>query len=156
MAYHQVMCHMPAVCEEKGLPYVYTPSRFKRARLCLFLKTCKYIMMPKRDYLALAACVTQLLSNLLSSGKTWELPWAWREAVWWWWCESMKTTRSCMTKLKQRSKLCPRPSSVDMWTVSLSRQIACICDLGMLSCLSKIWDVCSCFWTSFFSAATLW
>merc|ERR1712117_356970 len=22
-----VMCHMPAVCEEKGLPYVYTPSR---------------------------------------------------------------------------------------------------------------------------------
>merc|ERR1712010_309632 len=23
----EVMCHMPAVCEEKGLPYVYTPSR---------------------------------------------------------------------------------------------------------------------------------
>merc|ERR1712015_367977 len=22
-----VMCHMPAVCEEKGLPYCYTPSR---------------------------------------------------------------------------------------------------------------------------------
>eukprot|EP00093_Oithona_nana_P006286 06286.XXX_15491_16036_1 [CDS] Oithona nana genome sequencing. len=22
-----VMCHLPAVCEEKGLPYVYTPSR---------------------------------------------------------------------------------------------------------------------------------
>ena len=25
----EVMCHMPAVCEEKGLPYVYTPSRFR-------------------------------------------------------------------------------------------------------------------------------
>ena len=24
----EVMCHMPAVCEEKSLPYVYTPSRF--------------------------------------------------------------------------------------------------------------------------------
>ena len=23
----EVMCHMPAVCEEKSLPYVYTPSR---------------------------------------------------------------------------------------------------------------------------------
>merc|ERR1711935_28950 len=23
----EVMCHLPAVCEEKGLPYVYTPSR---------------------------------------------------------------------------------------------------------------------------------
>ncbi len=22
-----VMCHLPAVCEEKGLPYVFTPSR---------------------------------------------------------------------------------------------------------------------------------
>ena len=88
-------------------------------------------MMLKRDYLALAACVTQLLSSLPSSGKTWELPWAWREAVWWWWYGSMKTTRSCMTKLKRRSRPCPRPSSVDMWTVSLSRQIACICDLGM-------------------------
>ena len=22
-----VMCHLPAVCEEKSLPYVYTPSR---------------------------------------------------------------------------------------------------------------------------------
>ena len=59
---------MPAVCEEKGLPYVYTPSRFKR-------KIWKHTML-KRNYLALAACVTQLLSSLLSSGKTWELPWA--------------------------------------------------------------------------------
>merc|ERR1712062_904312 len=23
----EVMCHLPAVCEEKGLPYCYTPSR---------------------------------------------------------------------------------------------------------------------------------
>ncbi|XP_054707380.1 H/ACA ribonucleoprotein complex subunit 2-like protein [Uloborus diversus] len=23
----EVMCHMPAVCEEKNIPYVYTPSR---------------------------------------------------------------------------------------------------------------------------------
>ena len=23
----EVMCHLPAVCEEKELPYVYTPSR---------------------------------------------------------------------------------------------------------------------------------
>jgi H/ACA ribonucleoprotein complex subunit 2 len=22
-----VMCHLPAVCEEKGLPYIFTPSR---------------------------------------------------------------------------------------------------------------------------------
>ena len=123
---------MPAVCEEKGLPYVYTPSRFKRARLCLFLKTCKHFMMPKRDYLALAACVAHLISSLPSSGKTWELPWAWREVVWWWWYGSMKTTRSCMTKLKQRSRLCPRPSSVELpRELCLSRQTACICDLGM-------------------------
>ena len=109
------------------------------------------MMMLKRNYLALAACVTQLLSSLPSSGKTWEPPWAWREAVWWWWYGSMKTTRSCTTRLKQRSRPCPHPSSVDLWTVSLSRrQIACICDLGMLSYLSEIWDVCSCFWTSFF------
>lgn len=23
------MCHMPAVCEEKSIPYVYTPSRLE-------------------------------------------------------------------------------------------------------------------------------
>ena len=23
----EVMCHLPAVCEEKGIPYTYTPSR---------------------------------------------------------------------------------------------------------------------------------
>ena len=23
----EVMCHLPAVCEEKSLPYIYTPSR---------------------------------------------------------------------------------------------------------------------------------
>ena len=23
----EVMCHLPAVCEEKGIPYIYTPSR---------------------------------------------------------------------------------------------------------------------------------
>lgn len=23
----EIMCHLPAVCEEKGIPYVYTPSR---------------------------------------------------------------------------------------------------------------------------------
>jgi H/ACA ribonucleoprotein complex subunit 2 len=23
----EVMCHLPAVCEEKNLPYCYTPSR---------------------------------------------------------------------------------------------------------------------------------
>lgn len=22
-----IMCHLPAVCEEKGIPYTYTPSR---------------------------------------------------------------------------------------------------------------------------------
>lgn len=22
-----IMCHMPAVCEEKNIPYIYTPSR---------------------------------------------------------------------------------------------------------------------------------
>ena len=27
MSLLQVMCHMPAVCEEKSLPYIYTPSR---------------------------------------------------------------------------------------------------------------------------------
>lgn len=24
----EVMCHLPAVCEEKGIPYIYTPSRY--------------------------------------------------------------------------------------------------------------------------------
>lgn len=24
-----IMCHMPAVCEEKKIPYVYTPSRLE-------------------------------------------------------------------------------------------------------------------------------
>lgn len=23
-----IMCHLPAVCEEKNIPYTYTPSRF--------------------------------------------------------------------------------------------------------------------------------
>jgi len=24
-----IMCHMPAVCEEKNIPYIYTPSRLE-------------------------------------------------------------------------------------------------------------------------------
>ena len=53
------MCHMPAVCEEKGLPYVYTPSRFKRM-FVLAIEDLKTMML-KRDCFALAARVTQLL-----------------------------------------------------------------------------------------------
>lgn len=42
----EVMCHLPAVCEEKGLPYVFTPSRsllgqamgVKRGSLMVLLK----------------------------------------------------------------------------------------------------------------------
>nr|XP_015924496.1 H/ACA ribonucleoprotein complex subunit 2-like protein [Parasteatoda tepidariorum] len=42
----EVMCHMPAVCEEKNIPYVYTPSRddlglamgVKRSVLMLLIK----------------------------------------------------------------------------------------------------------------------
>ena len=33
----EVMCHMPAVCEEKSLPYVYTPSRFVVDLLSIFI-----------------------------------------------------------------------------------------------------------------------
>lgn len=42
----EVMCHLPAVCEEKNIPYVYTPSRedlglamgTKRSCLMVFIK----------------------------------------------------------------------------------------------------------------------
>merc|ERR1719220_556070 len=62
-----VMCHLPAVCEEKGLPYVFTPSRallgqamgVKRGSLMVMIrkheeKGLPYVFTPSRALLGQA------------------------------------------------------------------------------------------------------
>ena len=39
----EVMCHMPAVCEEKSLPYVYTPSRLVVCGVNIFIHYISHI-----------------------------------------------------------------------------------------------------------------
>lgn len=41
----EVMCHMPAVCEEKDIPYVYTPSRDSLGSAMGVKRSCLMILI---------------------------------------------------------------------------------------------------------------
>merc|ERR1711911_351574 len=46
-----IMCHMPAVCEEKNIPYVYTPSRIELGRALGLKRTSLMVLVrPHGDY----------------------------------------------------------------------------------------------------------
>merc|ERR1711860_232892 len=46
-----VICHMPLVCEEKNIPYCYTPSREDLGAACGSSRpTCMVMVKPKEDY----------------------------------------------------------------------------------------------------------
>merc|ERR1712059_96296 len=45
----EVMCHMPAVCEEKGLPYVYTPSRQDLGTAMGVKRGCLMVMVREHE-----------------------------------------------------------------------------------------------------------
>merc|ERR1711997_840914 len=44
-----VMCHLPAVCEEKGLPYVFTPSRALLGQAMGVKRGSLMVMIRKHD-----------------------------------------------------------------------------------------------------------
>jgi len=61
----EVMCHMPAVCEEKGLPYVYTPSRQDLGSAMGVNRGCLMVMVREHDdYKDLYDELNQEISNL--------------------------------------------------------------------------------------------
>ena len=128
------MCHMPAVCEEKGLPYVYTPSRWLirpslQLLLSSFLQTgpghCHggQAGMPDDDgqchVSTWAAFMVFVLEILVASSR----------------CENTRTTRSFMMRSRQRSRPFPRQFSAEnldlfLWQIMyFSLQTARICDL---------------------------
>merc|ERR1712015_195042 len=45
----EVMCHMPAVCEEKSLPYVYTPSRQDLGTAMGVKRGCLMVMVREHE-----------------------------------------------------------------------------------------------------------
>lgn len=46
-----IMCHMPAVCEEKDIPYVYTPSRLQLGGAMGLKRSCLMILVKEHpDY----------------------------------------------------------------------------------------------------------
>jgi len=45
----EVMCHMPAVCEEKGLAYVYTPSRQDLGTAMGVKRGCLMVMVREHE-----------------------------------------------------------------------------------------------------------
>nr|SVE75526.1 EOG090X0JRW [Daphnia dolichocephala] len=46
-----IMCHMPAVCEEKGIPYIYTPSRLEIGHSLGLKRTSLMVLVkPHPDY----------------------------------------------------------------------------------------------------------
>ena len=44
-----VMCHMPAVCEEKSLPYCYTPSRQDLGSAMGVKRGCLMVMVREHE-----------------------------------------------------------------------------------------------------------
>merc|ERR1711902_113812 len=44
-----VMCHMPAVCEEKSLPYCYTPSRLDLGSAMGVKRGCLMVMIREHE-----------------------------------------------------------------------------------------------------------
>jgi len=45
----EVMCHMPAVCEEKSLPYIYTPSRQDLGTAMGVKRGCLMVMVREHE-----------------------------------------------------------------------------------------------------------
>jgi len=61
----EVMCHMPAVCEEKSLPYVYTPSRQDLGTAMGVKRGCLMVMIREHeDYKELYDELTQEIASL--------------------------------------------------------------------------------------------
>merc|ERR1712066_1099372 len=61
----EVMCHMPAVCEEKSLPYVYTPSRQDLGTAMGVKRGCLMVMVREHeDYKELYDELTQEITSL--------------------------------------------------------------------------------------------
>jgi len=61
----EVMCHMPAVCEEKSLPYVYTPSRQDLGTAMGVKRGCLMVMVREHeDYKELFEELTEEITNL--------------------------------------------------------------------------------------------
>merc|ERR1712106_1271783 len=61
----EVMCHMPAVCEEKSLPYVYTPSRQDLGTAMGVKRGCLMVMVGEHeDYKELFEELTEEITNL--------------------------------------------------------------------------------------------
>jgi len=61
----EVMCHMPAVCEEKSLPYVYTPSRQDLGTAMGVKRGCLMVMVREHeDYKELYDELAQEISSL--------------------------------------------------------------------------------------------
>merc|ERR1712059_192396 len=61
----EVMCHMPAVCEEKGLPYVYTPSRQDLGTAMGVKRGCLMVMVREHeDYKELFDDLTKEITDL--------------------------------------------------------------------------------------------
>nr|CAG4652338.1 EOG090X0JRW [Triops cancriformis] len=47
----EIMCHMPAVCEEKDIPYIYTPSRMDIGAAMGVKRGCIMVLVrPHADY----------------------------------------------------------------------------------------------------------
>nr|CAG4644476.1 EOG090X0JRW [Lepidurus arcticus] len=47
----EIMCHMPAVCEEKDIPYIYTPSRMDIGAAMGVKRGCIMVLIrPHADY----------------------------------------------------------------------------------------------------------
>nr|CAG4641371.1 EOG090X0JRW [Eulimnadia texana] len=44
-----IMCHMPAVCEEKGIPYIYTPSRQELGHALGLKRTSLMVLVRQHD-----------------------------------------------------------------------------------------------------------
>lgn len=44
-----VMCHLPAVCEEKNLPYCYIPSKQDLAHAVSFTNSCLMVLIKPND-----------------------------------------------------------------------------------------------------------
>ncbi|EDV97560.1 H/ACA ribonucleoprotein complex subunit 2-like protein [Drosophila grimshawi] len=60
-----IMCHLPAVCEEKGIPYTYTPSRADLgAAMGVKRGTVALLIRQNDDYKDLYDEVKEELSNL--------------------------------------------------------------------------------------------
>ncbi|XP_030372592.1 H/ACA ribonucleoprotein complex subunit 2-like protein [Scaptodrosophila lebanonensis] len=62
----EIMCHLPAVCEEKGIPYTYTPSRADLgAAMGVKRGTVALLVRQNEEYKDLYDEVKEELANLI-------------------------------------------------------------------------------------------